>query len=144
MIYCDKREILVYIYAQQIQIQKIIQSAFQICVSSHMCLETVYSILGYWNHPLKNVVGETGCHIANLLRGTGLIQQQVHSFIMATTRYIFLFHDNILLRFNLTRNVSRISCLVPNSVTSLFQLSLAEFRDEYGWPQLQLDSYKKF
>ena len=109
-----------------------------------MCLETVYSILGYWNHPLKNVVGETGCHIANLLRGTGLIQQQVHSFIMATTRYIFLFHDNILLRFNLTRNVSRISCLVHISVTSLFQLSLAEFRDEEGWPHSQLDSYKKF
>ena len=85
---------------------------FQICVSSHMCLETVYSILGYWNYPLKNVVGETGCHITNLLRGTGLIQQQVHSFIMATTRYTFLFHDNVLLRFNLTINVSIIICLV--------------------------------
>ena len=81
-----------------------------------MCLETVYSILGYWNHPLMNVFGETGCHIANLLRGTGLIQQQVHSFIMATTRYIFLFHDNILLRFDLTINVSRIICLVYNNI----------------------------
>ena len=89
---------------------------FQICVSSHMCLETVYSILGYWNYPLKNVVGETGCHITNLLRGTGLIQQQVHSFIMATTRYTFLFHDNVLLRFNLTINVSIIICLLSSYI----------------------------
>ena len=27
---------------------------------------------------------------------------------MATTRYIFLFHENLLLRFNLTTNVSAI------------------------------------
>ena len=74
-----------------------------------MCLETVYSILGYWNYPLTNILGDTGCHIANLLRVTGGLEAQFHSFIMATTRYIFLFHDNLLQRFNLTTNVSAIT-----------------------------------
>ena len=73
-----------------------------------MCLVTVYYILGHWNYPLKNILGETGCHIANLLRQTGSLQIQFHSFIIATTRYIFLFHDNLLQRFNLTTNVSAI------------------------------------
>ena len=74
-----------------------------------MCLITVISVLEHWNYPLKNILGETGCHIANLLRQTGSLQIQFHSFIMATTRYIFLFHDNLLLRFNLTANVSAIT-----------------------------------
>ena len=82
---------------------------FQICVSLHMCLVTVYYVLEHWNYPLKNILGELGCHIANLLRQTGSLQIQFHSFIMATTRYIFLFHDNLLLRFNLTTNVSAIT-----------------------------------
>ena len=88
---------------------------FQICVSSKMCLETVYSILGYWNYPLANILGDTGCHIANLLRLTGALETQLHSFIMSTTRYILLFHDNLLLRFNLTTNVSETICLHLNS-----------------------------
>ena len=88
---------------------------FQICVSSKMCLETVYSILGYWNYPLTNILGVTGCHIANFLRLTGTLEIQLHSFIMSTTRYILLFHDNLLLRFNLTTNVSETICLHLNS-----------------------------
>ena len=79
-----------------------------------MCLETVYSILGYWNYPLMNIFGDTGCHIANLLRGTGALETQLHSFIMSTTRYVFLFHDNLLLRFNLSTNVSAIVLLHLN------------------------------
>ena len=74
-----------------------------------MCLVTVYYVLEHWNYPLKNILGELGCHISNLLRQTGSLQIQFHSFIMATTRYIFLFHDNLLLRFNLTTNVSAIT-----------------------------------
>jgi hypothetical protein len=81
---------------------------FQICVSFHMCLVTVYYVVSYWYYPLKNILGDTGCHIANILRETGTLQIQLHSFIMATTRYIFLFHENLLLRFNLTTNVSAI------------------------------------
>ena len=81
---------------------------FQICVSLHMCLVTVYYVLEHWNYPLKNILGELGCHIVNLLRQTGSLQIQFHSFIMATTRYIFLFHDNLLQRYNLTTNVSAI------------------------------------
>ena len=74
-----------------------------------MCLVTVYYVLEHWNYPLKNILGELGCHIANLLRQTGILQIQFHSLIMATTRYIFLFHGNLLLRFNLTTNVSAIT-----------------------------------
>ena len=73
-----------------------------------MCLVTVYYVVSYWHYPLKNILGDTGCHIANILRETGTLQIQLHSFIMATTRYIFLFHENLLLRFNLTTNVSAI------------------------------------
>ena len=85
---------------------QIVSLYFQICVSSHMCFLTIYSILGYWNYPLKNIFGVRGCHIANLLGETGVLEIQLHSFIMATTRYIFLFHDDLLLRFSLTANVS--------------------------------------
>ena len=88
---------------------------FQICVSSKMCLETVYTILGFWNYPLSNILGVTGCHIANLLRLTGILEIQLHSFIMSTTRYILLFHDNLLLRFNLTAKVSETICIHLNS-----------------------------
>ena len=91
---------------------QIVSLYFQICVSSHMCFVTVYSILGYWNYPLKNIFGVTGCHIANLLGETGTLQIQLHSFIMATTRYIFLFHGNLLLKFRLTTNVRAIICAV--------------------------------
>ena len=80
-----------------------------------MCLETVYTILGFWNYPLTNILGVTGCHIANLLRLTGILEIQLHSFIMSTTRYILLFHDNLLLRFNLTTKVSETICIHLNS-----------------------------
>ena len=89
---------------------------FQICVSLHMCFVIVYSILGYWNYPLKNIFGVTGCHIANLVAETGTLQIQLHSFIMATTRYIFLFHENLLLKFSLSTKVSAIICAVMSLV----------------------------
>ena len=100
---------------------EIVSLYFQICVSSHMCFVIVYSILGYWNYPLKNIFGVTGCHIANLLGETGALQIQLHSFIMATTRYIFLFHDNLLLKFSLTTNVSAIICIVRGKVLSFLE-----------------------
>ena len=100
---------------------QIVSLYFQICVSSHMCFVIVYSILGYWNYPLKNIFGVTGCHIANLLGETGALQIQLHSFIMATTRYIFLFHDNLLLKFSLTTNVSAIICRVRGITGRVFQ-----------------------
>ena len=80
-----------------------------------MCLETVYSILGFWNYPLLNILGVTGCHIANLLRLTGILEMQLHSFIISTTRYILFFHDDLLLRFNLTTKVSETICIHLNS-----------------------------
>ena len=82
-----------------------------------MWLVTVYYVMSYWSYPLKNILGDTGCHIANFLRETGILQIQFHSFIMATTRYIFLFHDNLLLRFNLTTNVSAIFLQCGPSIT---------------------------
>ena len=99
-----------------------------------MCLVTVYYVLEHWNYPLKNILGELGCHIANLLRQTGSLQIQFHSFIMATTRYIFLFHDNLLRRFNLTTNVSAISYSVlkqrPCNFIFIFRHTIA--RQCYG------------
>ena len=84
-----------------------------------MCLVTVYYVLEHWNYPLKNILGELGCHIANLLRQTGSLQIQFHSFIMATTRYIFLFHDNLLLRFNLTTKVSAITYFENSTIVAI-------------------------
>ena len=111
---------------------------FQICVFSHMCFVTVYSILGYWNYPLKNIFGVTGCHIANLLGETGTLQIQLHSFIMATTRYIFLFHDNLLLKFSLTTNVRAIICAVRgvqgcsgSRSDSLLTLQNSDFQSQF-------------
>ena len=99
---------------------------FQICVSLHMSLVTIYYVLEHWNYPLKNILGELGCHIANLLRQTGSLQIQFHSFIMATTRYIFLFHDNLLRRFNLTTNVSAIAYM-NHCTLVLWKFELLDF-----------------
>ena len=79
---------------------------FQIYVSYFTVFLTVWNITEFWIHPKKNILGETGCSIAILVRNTGFLQIQLHSFIMATTRYIFVFHSNLLLKLNLTTNVS--------------------------------------
>ena len=39
---------------------------------------------------------------------------QLHSFFLAIFRYTCLFHENFLLRFNLTPNVSIITCIITS------------------------------
>ena len=94
-----------------------------------MCLETMYSILGYWNYPLTNIIGDSGCHIVNLLTLTGALETQLHSFIMATTRYILLFHDNLLLRFKLTTTVSAIWTLTLAIICLCLNFNIIELYD---------------
>ena len=85
---------------------------FQFYVSYFTVFIKVDHIMELWIHPKKNILSETGCHITILIRNTGFLQIQLHSFIMATTRYIFVFHSNLLLKLNLTTNVSATICNV--------------------------------
>ena len=79
---------------------------FQIYVSYFTVFITVNRIMEFWIHPKKNILSETGCRITIHMRNAGFLQIQLHSFFMVTTRYIFVFHSNLLLKLNLTTNVS--------------------------------------
>ena len=67
---------------------------------------SVYYSLVLWVYPLKDYLGETGCYLVIYLRIIGIYAIQLQSFFMATFRYICLFHNDSLLKFNLSPNVS--------------------------------------
>ena len=78
---------------------------FQISVSSFMVPYLLYFTLVCWVYPMKRYIGEIGCNIIMFLSFSGSLAIQLQSFVMAIFRYICLFHDNILLKFNLSPNV---------------------------------------
>ena len=67
---------------------------------------TLYLTMVYWVYPLKDYLGETGCYLVIYLRDIGTFAIQLQSFFMALFRYICLFHDNFLQKFNLSPYVS--------------------------------------
>ena len=66
----------------------------------------LYLTLVYWVYPMKDYIGETGCHIMIFIRNVGGLAMQLQSFFMATFRYICLFHDKLLLKLELSPHVS--------------------------------------
>ena len=67
---------------------------------------TLYHILEFWVYPFKDYIGDTGCYMFIYGRDIGNFIIQLHSFFLATFRYVCLFHDMFLLKFNLSPNVS--------------------------------------
>ena len=79
---------------------------FQVMLSTFMGPYSLYLSSVYWVYPLKDYVGDTGCYMLVYGRDIGFVIIQLHSFFMAIFRYVCLFHDNLLLKFNLSPNVS--------------------------------------
>ena len=67
---------------------------------------SLYLSLVYWIYPLNDYVGDTGCYLIIYGRDIGNFIIQIHSFFVATFRYVCLFHDDFLQKFNLSPNVS--------------------------------------
>ena len=66
----------------------------------------MYYTLVYWVYPMKDYVGETGCHITFFLRNAGVFAFQLQSLGMAFFRYICLFHSGSVRKLHISLNVS--------------------------------------
>ena len=75
--------------------------------------------LDCWVYPMKDYIGETGCHMMLLLRSSGCFIFQLQSFFISVFRYICVFHNDSLLNLNLSPNVSILVILILVSVSSL-------------------------
>ena len=79
---------------------------FQVLLSAFIGPSLVYYTLVYWVYPMKDYVGETGCHITFFLRNAGVFAFQLQSLSMAFFRYICLFHSGSVRRLHISLNVS--------------------------------------
>ena len=79
---------------------------FQVLLSAFIGPSLVYYTLVYWVYPMKDYVGETGCHITFFLRNAGVFAFQLQSLSMAFFRYICLFHSGSVRKLHISLNVS--------------------------------------
>ena len=79
---------------------------FQVLLSAFIGPSLVYYTLVYWVYPMKDYVGETGCHITFFLRNAGVFAFQLQSLSMALFRYICLFHSGSVRKLHISLNVS--------------------------------------
>ena len=80
---------------------------------------TLYLSLVYWFYPLNELLGDTGCYVVIYCRNIGIHIIQLHSFFLAIFRYTCLFHENLLCRFDITPNVSIITCTITCIISSI-------------------------
>ena len=81
-------------------------NVFQISLSAFVGPNLVYYTLVYWVYPMKDYIGEAGCHMINSCRLAGAFGAQLQSFFVAIFRYICLFHGSSMRRVNLSPHVS--------------------------------------
>ena len=79
---------------------------FQVLLSAFIGPSLVYYTLVYWVYPMKDYVGETGCHITFFFRNAGVFAFQLQSLSMAFFRYICLFHSGSVRKLHISLNVS--------------------------------------
>ena len=103
---------------------------FQIALSAFVGPNLVYFTLVYWVYPMKDYIGENGCHILNSYRLAGAFVNQLQSFFVAIFRYICLFHSSSMRRVNLSPHVSS---------AAFFTLIMFSFWIISGPPTLKLD-----
>ena len=83
-------------------------SIFQVMLSIFMGPSSLYLSLDYWVYPLRDYIGDTGCYMFIYCRNIELFNMQLQSFFVTTFRYVCLFHEKFLLKFNLSPDVSRV------------------------------------
>ena len=81
-------------------------AVFQVLLSAFIGPNLVYYTLVYWVYPMKDYIGETGCHIMILNRNASAFGFQLSSLSVAIFRYICLFHSSSMRKVNLSPHVS--------------------------------------
>ena len=79
---------------------------FQVLLSAFIGPNLVYHTLVYWVYPMKDYIGETGCHIIIFYRNAMAFALQLLSLSVAIFRYICLFHSSSMRKVNLSPHVS--------------------------------------
>ena len=88
-------------------------NVFQISLSAFVGPNLVYFTLVVWVYPMKDYIGEAGCHMMNSYRLAGAFGVQLQSLFVAIFRYICLFHGSSMRRVNLSPHVSCAAFLTP-------------------------------
>ena len=89
---------------------------FQILLSASIGPILLYLTLRCWVYPMKDYIGETGCHIrAFLVKALGFIVQ-LQSFFTTIFRYICVFHNGSILNLNLSPYVSSLAVMILFSI----------------------------
>ena len=81
-------------------------NVFQIFLSTLVGPYLLYQTLDYWVYPMKDYIGETGCHMVVFYRNAGILILQIQSLCTAIFRYICLFRSCSIWKFNFSPYVS--------------------------------------
>ena len=87
-------------------------AVFQVLLSAFIGPNLVYYTLVYWVYPMKDYIGETGCHIMIFHRNAVAFGFQLSSLSVAIFRYICLFHSSSMRKVNLSPHVSCIFLII--------------------------------
>ena len=89
---------------------------FQILLSASVGPILLYLTLGCWVYPMKDYIGETGCHMrAFLVKALGF-SVQLQSFFTSIFRYICVFHNTSIRNLNLSPYVSSLAVMILFSI----------------------------
>ena len=89
---------------------------FQILLSASVGPILLYLTLGCWVYPMKDYIGETGCHMrAFLVKALGF-SVQLQSFFTSIFRYICVFHNISIRNLNLSPYVSSLAVMILFSI----------------------------
>ena len=89
---------------------------FQILLSASVGPILLYLTLGCWVYPMKDYIGETGCHMrAFLVKALGF-SVQLQSFFTSIFRYICVFHNISIRNLNLSPYVSILAVMILFSI----------------------------
>ena len=56
----------------------------------------MYLSMVQWTYPAKDIIGETGCYLMNILRGMHLHEVQLQSFFISLFRFTCLYYGHFL------------------------------------------------
>ena len=101
----------------------------QILLSASIGPNLLYLTLDCWVYPMKDYIGETGCHMRSFLMKALGFSVQLQSFFTSIFRYICVFHNGSILNLNLSPYVSSLAVVILFSVSSYthFQMKKGHF-----------------
>ena len=89
----------------------------------------LYHTLDCWVYPLRDYIGETGCHMIFFLRTTVEFIVQLQSFFTSIFRYICVFHNGSILYLNLSPYVSSLAVMILYRLFSISSSKSTQYID---------------